>query len=97
MELAGAPCIDEAFVIALELQQSLLSPPLSVVMHSLHKTRDTYLSEEMYSLLRINRNNSVSWVAQLKIIVSHFRGSGINLQPFAAMDSSTLPLAIEYS
>ena len=44
----------------------------------------------------INRDNSVSQAARLKIIISHFSGNKINLQPFTAMDSSILPFAIAW-
>ena len=46
--------------------------------------------------LGINRDNSVSQAARLKIIISHFSGNKINLQPFTAMDSSILPFAIAW-
>jgi hypothetical protein len=47
-------------------------------------------------LFGINRDNSVSQAAWFKIIISHFSGNKINLQPFTAMDSSILPFAIAW-
>ena len=47
-------------------------------------------------LFRINRDNSISQAARLKIIISHFSGNKINLQPFTVMDSSILPSSIAW-
>jgi Ran GTPase-activating protein (RanGAP) involved in mRNA processing and transport len=48
------------------------------------------------SLLQINRENSVSAAARLKIIKTHFRGSEINMQPFMVMGLSVRPHAIAW-
>jgi hypothetical protein len=50
------------------------------------------LPEDLRSLLRINRENSNSQVARIKIIKIHFSGSDINTQIFARMEVNVLSL-----
>ena len=54
------------------------------------------LPEDLRSLLRINRENSKSQAACLKIFMIHFSGREINLQTFAEMDTSILPAAFAW-
>jgi hypothetical protein len=51
---------------------------------------------DLASALQINRENSVSQAAQLKIIKTHFSGSNINTTPFAVMELKVLPTAISW-
>jgi hypothetical protein len=46
------------------------------------------LPNELKDLLAINKENSVSQAARLKIIKTHFSGRQINMQPFTDMDVS---------
>jgi hypothetical protein len=46
--------------------------------------------------LRINRENSNSQVARIKIIKIHFSGSDINTQIFARMEVNVLPTVIAW-
>jgi hypothetical protein len=48
------------------------------------------------SVLQINRENSVSQAARLKIINTHFSGSEINMQPFMEMNLNVRPHAIAW-
>ena len=48
------------------------------------------------SLLQINRENSVSAAARIKIINTHFSGSEINMQPFMVMSLSVRPHTIAW-
>jgi hypothetical protein len=52
--------------------------------------------KDMYSLLIINRDNSVREAARIKIIRSHFSRSDINTQVFTEMKLSILPTAIAW-
>jgi hypothetical protein len=54
------------------------------------------LPNDLSSLLRINRESSVSQAARLKIIKSHFSGSEINMQPFMEMNLNVRPHAIAW-
>jgi hypothetical protein len=54
------------------------------------------LPVDVLSLLRINRENSVSQAARIKIINTHFRGSEINMLPFMEMNLNVRPLAIAW-
>jgi len=54
------------------------------------------LPEDLRSLLRLNRENSKSQSARLKIINVHFSGSNVNLQPFIAMELQVLPHTIAW-
>jgi hypothetical protein len=54
------------------------------------------LPEDLRSLVQINRENTKSQAAQLKIIQTHFGGSNINLQPFTEMDLNFMPVAISW-
>ena len=42
-----------------------------------------FLSEDLISLLTINKENSVNQAAHIKIINTHFSGSNINTQIFS--------------
>jgi hypothetical protein len=53
-----------------------------------------YLS--LSSLLRINKENSPSQAARIKIIKSHFSGSCINTQVFNHMELNAYPIAIAW-
>ena len=55
-----------------------------------------FVPEELTSLLRINRENSVSQAARLKIIKTHFSGNNINMEPFNKMAVNVRPHAIEW-
>ena len=46
--------------------------------------------------MQLNRENSKSQSARLKIIKTHFSGSKINLQFFVAMELQVLPHAIAW-
>ena len=59
-----------------------------------HKFDQGSLPNELSSLLRLNRESSVSEAARLKIIKSHFSGSEINMQPFMEMNLNVRPHAI---
>jgi len=54
------------------------------------------LPNDLSSLLRLNRESSVSQAARLKIIKSHFSGSEINMQPFMEMNLNVRPHAIAW-
>jgi hypothetical protein len=51
---------------------------------------------DLASVLQINRENSVSQAARLKIIKTHFSGSNINTTPFTVMELKVLPNAISW-
>ena len=53
------------------------------------------LPEEFESLLQINRENSPSQAARLKIIKTHFN-EGFVTQPFVDMDLNVLPYAMAW-
>jgi hypothetical protein len=55
-----------------------------------------YLPEDLRSLLRINRENSASDAARLKITNAHFSGSTTKISIFADMKSNVLPIAIAW-
>jgi hypothetical protein len=57
---------------------------------------DSELPKDLRSHLRINRENSVSEAARLKIIGVHFTGSNINTLIFTAMKLKVLPIAIAW-
>jgi hypothetical protein len=46
--------------------------------------------------LRINRENSNSQAARIKVIKTHFSGSNINTQIFAGMEVNVLPTVIAW-
>ena len=50
--------------------------------------------QDLLSLLRLNRENSMSQAAGLKIIKTHFTGDDIDMQPSIDMELSALPSAI---
>jgi hypothetical protein len=66
--------------------------------HTLEKICGEYkersLPNDLSSLLRLNRESSVSQAARLKIIKSHFSGYEINMQPFMEMNLNVRPHAI---
>jgi hypothetical protein len=57
---------------------------------------DPHNSDELMYLLKINKGNSESQAARLKIIETHFSGPVIYMQPFIDMDLSTRPHAIAW-
>jgi len=67
--------------------------------HTLQRLReddyDGELPEDLRSLLRMNRENSRSAAARLKIIKTHFR-EGFTVHPFIDMESKVLPHAIAW-
>jgi hypothetical protein len=66
--------------------------------HTLEKVCDTWNETllPLESVLQINRENSVSQAARLKIIKTHFSGSEINMRPFVEMNLSVRPHAIAW-
>jgi hypothetical protein len=60
--------------------------------HSLEKLQytDQALPDNLKSLLKINRENSNSQAARIKIIKTHFSGSDINTQMFTCMELNVL-------
>ena len=56
----------------------------------------TLLSEDLITMLRINKENSVNQAALIKIIGTHFSGSNINTQIFSRMDLGVRPTAIAW-
>jgi hypothetical protein len=60
--------------------------------HSLEKLQytDQALPDNLKSLLKINRENSNSQAARIKIIKTHFSGSDINTQMFTRMQLNVL-------
>jgi hypothetical protein len=66
--------------------------------HTLEKVCDTWNETllPLESVLQINRENSVSQAARLKIIKTHFSGSEINMRPFVEMILSVRPHAIAW-
>jgi hypothetical protein len=56
----------------------------------------TFLPEELTSLLQINKYNNMNKAARLKIIMSHFSGNDIKMEPFAKMVVNVRPHAIEW-
>ena len=57
------------------------------------KDEDEPLPEGVNSLLRLNRENSMSQAARLKIIKNHFSGDNIDMQPFLGMKLEVWPHA----
>ena len=65
--------------------------------HTLASTGFSFqFSEDIYPLLSINQKNSIRQAARIKIIKSHFSGSGINTQVFTEMKLNVLPTAIAW-
>ena len=65
--------------------------------HTLEKLCGEYkLPQELISLLRLNRKNCNSDAARLKIIMTHFSDSEINMLPFVNMDLIVRPHAIAW-
>ena len=64
--------------------------------HTLQKfCVDRFLPNDLRSLLRLNKENSKSEAARLKIISHHFSGN-YNIQPFIDMELKVLPRAIAW-
>jgi hypothetical protein len=57
---------------------------------------DSHNSDKLMYLLKVNEENSESKAARLKIIMTHFSGPVICMQPFIDMDLSTRPQAIAW-
>jgi hypothetical protein len=57
---------------------------------------DFVLPDDIECLLQLNRENSISDTARLKIIRTHFSGRDINMQPFEDMKVEVLPTAIAW-
>ena len=57
---------------------------------------ESHLPADVLSLLRINRENSVSQAARIKIINTHFSGSEINMLPFMEMNLNVRPHAVAW-
>ena len=55
-----------------------------------------WLPHDLQSLLQLNRENDESQAAWLKIIMTHFCGVNIDVQPFIDMELNVLPLAIAW-
>jgi hypothetical protein len=60
------------------------------------KSHERSLPNDLLSLLKINKENSASQAARLKIITTHFCGSEINMRPFMKMKLSVRPHAIAW-
>jgi hypothetical protein len=56
----------------------------------------TFLPEELTSQLQINKYNNMNKAARLKIIMSHFSGNDIKMEPFAKMAIIVRPHAIAW-
>jgi hypothetical protein len=54
------------------------------------------LPENLRSLLQINRNHSTRVAARIKIIMTHFSDSVINVKPFTDMPNKVFPYAIAW-
>jgi hypothetical protein len=57
---------------------------------------DPHNSDKLIYLLKVNKENSESQAARLKIIETHFSGPVICMQPFIDMDLSARPHAISW-
>jgi hypothetical protein len=109
-ELSICECATEGFYHAAtdsgwEAISNLLCDTSSIMgtYHSNHTLNMNYdceiggLGEHLKSLFIINRNyNNSRQAARHKIIMSHFSGSDIDLQPFVTMDRRILPFAIAW-
>ena len=69
---------------------------LVAICHTFDEPFKDYLPNDLLSMLKINRENSVSQAARLKIINTHFSGSDIIMQPFLEMNLSVRPHAIAW-
>jgi hypothetical protein len=69
---------------------------LVAICHEFDEPFKDFLHNDLLSLLKINRENSVRQAARLKIINTHFTGSEINMQPFVEMNLSVRPHAIAW-
>jgi hypothetical protein len=57
---------------------------------------DMLLPEDLRSLLQINRNHSTRDAARIKIIMTHFSDSVINVKPFTDMPTNVFPHAFAW-
>ena len=57
---------------------------------------ESHLPEDLRSLLIINRENTKSQAARLKIIKTHFYGNGIDMQHFIDLELNVLPCAMAW-
>jgi hypothetical protein len=57
---------------------------------------NTFLPEELTSLLQINKYNNMNQAARLKIITTHFSGDDIKMEPFTKIAVSARPHAIAW-
>lgn len=55
---------------------------------------DFVLPDDIECLLQLNRENSISDTARLKIIRTHFSGRDINMQPFKDMNVKVFRLQL---
>jgi hypothetical protein len=67
-----------------------------VVMELCHEYECYMLPTQLSSLLRINKENSSSQAARIKIIKAHFSGGDINTQVFNHMELNVHPIAIAW-
>ena len=67
-----------------------------VVMELCHEDESYMLPTQLSSLLRINKENSSSQAARIKIIKAHFSGGDINTQVFNHMELNVHPIAIAW-
>jgi len=67
-----------------------------VVMELCHEDEYYMLPTHLSSLLRINKDNSSSQAARIKIIKAHFSGGNINTQVFNHMELNVHPIAIAW-
>jgi hypothetical protein len=66
------------------------------ICHEFDEPFKDFLHNDLLSLLKINRENSVRQAARLKIINTHFSGSEINMRPFVEMNLSVRPHAVAW-
>lgn len=65
--------------------------------HTLGKIGNySWLHNDVQSLLKINRDNTVTAAARLKIIRTHFSGDHVSMQPFTDMELTVLPQALDW-
>ena len=67
-----------------------------VVMELCHEDECYMFPTQLSSLLRINKENSSSQAARIKIIKAHFSGGDINTQVFNHMELNVHPIAIAW-
>jgi len=72
---------------------------LEIICHGKIQEAGRYkelLPEDLRSLLQINRNHSTRDAARIKIIMTHFSDSVINVKPFTDMPNKVFPYAIAW-